>query len=200
MRVLLTGYEPFGGEKVNPSGEAVKLLNGKTIGGVEIVARILPVTWDDAGPLCQQALAEVKPDLILMVGQAGGRTAISVERVAINVQNGKDNNGVPREEAAIVADGPAAYFGNVPVKAMAKAIGEAGIPAVVSNTAGTYLCNHLMYHTLHNVATSGSPLRGTFIHIPYIPEQVVDKPNQASMKLADIVKALEVAVEVIVKA
>lgn len=199
MRVLLTGYEPFGGEKINPSGEAVKLLDGKTIGGAQVTARILPVTWDDAGPLCQQAVAEIKPDFVLMVGQAGGRSAISIERVAINVQNGKDNNGVPRDEAAIVPDGPDAYFGTVPVKAIAKAITDAGIPAVVSNTAGTYLCNHLMYTTLRHAATEGQAVRGTFIHIPYLPEQVTDKPAQPSMALADIVRALEVAIEKLVQ-
>ncbi|MGE5560120.1 MAG: pyroglutamyl-peptidase I [Chloroflexota bacterium] len=199
MKVLLTGFEPFGGEAVNPSGEAVKRLDGKTIAGADIVARIIPVSWDDAGPLCQGAIDEVNPDIVLMVGQAGGRTAISVERVAINVQNGKDNNDVPRDEQPIDADGPAAYFGTVPVKKIAAQIAAAGIPAIVSNTAGTYLCNHLMYHTLHHVARAGKAIRGTFIHIPFLPEQVANKPGQPSMALETIVRALEIAVETAVK-
>lgn len=200
MRVLLTGFEPFGGETVNPSGEAVKRLDDKTIAGAEVVARILPVAWDDAGPLCQQAIAELDPEIVLMVGQAGGRTAISIERVAINVQNGKDNKDVAREEAPIDPDGPAAYFGTLPVKKMAERISAAGIPAVVSNTAGTYLCNHIMYHTLHSAATKGQRVRGTFIHIPFLPEQVANKPGQPSMALETIVRALEIAVETAVAA
>lgn len=199
MRVLLTGFEPFGGESVNPSGEAVKKLDGRIIAGADVVARIIPVSWDNAGPVCQKAIAEVNPDIVLMVGQAGGRTAISVERVAINVQNGKDNNDVPREENAIDPDGPAAYFGTVPVRRIADQIAATGIPATVSNTAGTYLCNHLMYHTLHSVAGTNKPIRGTFIHIPFLPEQVANKPGQPSMALDIIVRALEIAVETVVK-
>ncbi|MCZ4058976.1 pyroglutamyl-peptidase I [Pantoea sp. LMR881] len=196
--VLMTAFEPFGGEDINPSWEAVRALEGKQIAGATIVTRQLPVVFSTVSEVLYRALDEVKPDAIISVGQAGGRSDITVERIGINVDDARipDNAGKQPIDEAIVADGPAAYFSRLPIKAIVAAVREAGIPASVSQTAGTFTCNRVMYSLLHWLHTQGNPARGGFIHIPYLPEQAAHHPGAPSMSLASVIQALEIAVRV----
>lgn len=196
--VLMTAFEPFGGESINPSWEAVSALEGKEIAGARIVIRQLPVVFADVLDVLYQALDEVKPDAILSVGQAGGRSDITVERIGINVDDARiaDNAGHQPVDEAIVADGPAAYFSRLPIKAIVAALRQAGIPASVSQTAGTFTCNRVMYGLLHWLAQQETPVRGGFIHIPYLPEQAALHPGAPSMSVASVIQALEIAVRV----
>ena len=196
--VLMTAFEPFGGEDINPSWEAVRALEGKQIAGATIVTRQLPVVFSTVSEVLYRALDEVKPDAIISVGQAGGRSDITVERIGINVDDARipDNAGKQPIDEAIVADGPAAYFSRLSIKAIVAAVREAGIPASVSQTAGTFTCNRVMYSLLHWLHTQGNPARGGFIHIPYLPEQAAHHPGAPSMSLASVIQALEIAVRV----
>ena len=196
--VLMTAFEPFGGETINPSWEAVRALEGKQIGGATIVIRQLPVVFSEVLNVLNRALEEVKPDAVLSVGQAGGRSDITVERIGINVDDARipDNAGNQPVDEPIVAGGPTAYFSRLPIKAIVAAVREAGIPASVSQTAGTFTCNRVMYGLLHWLEQQKSPARGGFIHIPYLPEQAALHPGAPSMAVATIIQALEIAVKV----
>ncbi len=196
--VLMTAFEPFGGETINPSWEAVRALEGKQIGGTTIVIRQLPVVFSEVLNVLNQALEELKPDAVLSVGQAGGRSDITVERIGINVDDARipDNAGNQPVDEPIVAGGPAAYFSRLPIKAIVAAVREAGIPASVSQTAGTFTCNRVMYGLLHWLEQHQSSARAGFIHIPYLPEQAALHPGAPSMAVATIIQALEIAVKV----
>jgi pyroglutamyl-peptidase len=200
MKVLITGYEPFGGEEINPSLEAVKKLNGKIINGIDVVAEEMPVVWNDIDKKFEEAMVKHKPDAVILVGQAGGRTAIALERVAVNRTMGKDNLGVARDEQAIREDGENSYFSTLPILEMLKAIKEDNIPVYISNTAGLYLCNYIFYAARYYMDKHSLDVPVGFVHIPFIPKQVAakDRPqNFASMDLSLIVKALEKMVEVL---
>ena len=191
--VLLTGFAPFGGETGNPSWDAVAPLGGKRIGGHRLVVRQLPVEFGASLQVLQAAIREAKPALVLCVGQAGGRAQISIERIAINIDDARipDNADACPIDAPIVPDGPAAYFATLPIKAMLVALREAGIPAEVSQTAGTYVCNHVFYGLMH--ALRGKPrTRGGFIHIPYAPEQAARHPGAPSLPVEVVTAALRV--------
>ena len=151
--VLITGFEPFGGESVNPSWEVVSGLDNAIIGGCRVVARQLPCVFGESLTVLNGAIDALSPSLVLAVGQAGGRTDITVERVAINVDDARiaDNQGQQPVDVPVVADGPAAWFSTLPIKAMVMAMRNAGIPASVSQTAGTFVCNHVMYGLLHKL-------------------------------------------------
>lgn len=196
--VLVTAFEPFGGESLNPSWEAVHALDGKTLGGAHIVARQLPVVFSDVLGVLYAAMDEVQPDLILSVGQAGGRSDITLERIGINVDDARipDNAGQQPVDEPIVADGPAGYFSTLPIKAIVAALREAGIPASVSQTAGTFTCNRVMYGLLHRLHTQGNRVRGGFVHIPYLPEQSTRHPGAPSMARDNVMQALEIAIRV----
>lgn len=196
--VLVTAFEPFGGESLNPSWEAVHALDGKTLGGARIVARQLPVVFSDVLGVLYAAMDEVQPDLILSVGQAGGRSDITLERIGINVDDARipDNAGQQPVDEPIVADGPAGYFSTLPIKAIVAALREAGIPASVSQTAGTFTCNRVMYGLLHRLHTQGNRVRGGFVHIPYLPEQSARHPGAPSMARDNVMQALEIAIRV----
>lgn len=197
--VLMTAFEPFGGESINPSWEAVRSFDGKEIGGARIVVRQLPVVFARCGEVLIQALEEIRPDRVLCVGQAGGRSDITVERVAINVNDARipDNDRQQPIDEPIVAEGPAAYFSTLPIKAMVAALREVGVPASVSQTAGTFTCNNVMYQLLHWLQRSGSTARGGFVHIPYMPEQAAHHPGVPSMSTASVIHALETSLQVI---
>lgn len=201
MKVLVTGFDPFGGESVNPAWEAVKVLAGQTVAGAEVVAYQVPTVFGKSVQTAVDAIAEEKPDAVIAVGQAGGRPDITVERVAINVDDAriKDNEGNQPIDEPIAADGPAAYFATLPIKAMVREIRAAGIPASVSNTAGTFVCNHIMYGILHHIATNQLPIRAGFIHIPFLPEQAVNHPGAPSMAKEVIVEGLKAAIAAVVK-
>ena len=195
MKVLVTGFDPFGGEPINPAWEAVKAMKD-TIAGAEIVKMQIPTVVGKSIEKIHQKMKELQPDLVISVGQAGGRFGVTPERVAINVTDARipDNEGNQPIDEPIFPDGPAAYFSNLPVKAMVQAIKDAGYPSVLSNSAGTYICNHIMYGILYYIEKEFPNVRGGFIHVPYAPSQVVNKPSTPSMALADITASLEAAV------
>ena len=194
MKVLVTGFEPFGEEKVNPSWEAVKMLPD-VVGDAEIVKYQLPVSFKKVRELLPEIISKEKPEVIILTGQAGGRVNITVERVAINVMDStkEDNDGYKPEDEPIFEDAPAAYFSTLPIKRIVRALRENKIPAMVSNTAGTYVCNTAMFTALHYVATNDLNAKAGFIHVPYIPEQVLEK-NAPSMPLEMIKRAIEIAI------
>lgn len=191
--VLLTGFEPFAGDATNPSGEAVRAVAAGWSGPEELIVEVLPVTFDRADAQLRALIDRHRPDVVIATGLAGGRTQVTPERVAINLADARipDNDGAQPVDRPIVEGAPAAYFATVPVKAMAAAMGEAGIPAAVSYSAGTFVCNHVMFAALH--ATASTPgARAGFVHVPYASE---DAPGGApSLPLDDIVRALESAV------
>ena len=192
-KLLITGFEPFGGEKINPSWEAVKLLPEK-IGDFEIIKAEIPVVFEKAAETVLAKASEINPDAIICVGQAGGRAGVTPEMVAINLRFASipDNEGNQPKDIPCVQDGENAYFATLPVRKMAEAVSEASIPCSVSYSAGTYVCNDLIYHVLHHYR--GTDIKACFIHVPFISEQTNDKP---SMELETIAKALEIAIEAI---
>jgi pyroglutamyl-peptidase len=194
--ILLTGFEPFNKETINPAWEAVRALAGWRGDGFVVEARQLPCLFGLANRVLNDALDDLKPALVIAVGQAGGRVDLSVERVAINVDDAPIPDNARRQlvDEPIVRDGPAAYFSTLPIKAIVQAMRAAGLPASVSQTAGTFVCNHAFYGLMH--ATAGSAVRAGFIHIPYLPEQAAAHPGAASMALEDVVRGLKVAIEV----
>ena len=193
--VLITGFEPFGGESVNPSWEVVSGLDNAIIAGCRVVARQLPCVFGESLAVLNAAIDALSPSLVLAVGQAGGRTDITVERVAINVDDARiaDNQGQQPVDVPIVAEGPAAWFSTLPIKAMVMAMRNAGIPASVSQTAGTFVCNHVMYGLLHKLRDAPA-VKGGFIHIPYLPQQAAQHPGAPSMAAETVRRALEVAI------
>ena len=195
--VLITGFEPFGGEAVNPSWEVVKQLDGAMVAGERVVARQLPCVFGEALTALYAALDEHQPVLTIAVGQAGGRVDITVERVAINVDDARipDNKGQQPIDEPIVANGPAACFSTLPIKAIVSALRDRGIPASVSQTAGTFVCNHVMYGLLHKLQGQNE-VRGGFIHIPWLPAQAAAHPGEPSMATATVREALETAIAV----
>lgn len=198
--VLVTGFEPFGGAAVNPSGEVAKRLDGRRFGGAEVRAAILPVQHVSAAAAVGTLLAAHDPLAIVHLGLADGRAQIALERVAINVMDYSipDNEGFQAVDQACVAGGPAAYFSTLPLRAVQAALQGAGIPAYLSATAGTYLCNFVMYTTLHTLAARGGTLPAGFIHLPPLPSMVVaGAPLQPSMDLALMLRGVEIAVETI---
>ncbi len=198
MKILLTGFEPFGGEPVNPSIEAVKL--AKAPEGVGLVKLEIPCLFEKCIEEVMKAVRREKPDAVVCVGQAGGRAAVTPERVAINMMDARiaDNGGYQPQDEPIRKDGPAAYFATLPVKAMVAAMNGAGVPAALSNTAGTFCCNDVMYGVLHGIAKEGLGIRAGFIHVPCIPEQLPRfKEGTPALPLADIAKALEAGLKAI---
>ena len=199
MKILVTGFDPFGGEKVNPALEAVKSLPS-VIHGAEIRWVEIPTVFYKSAEILETEIVRYQPDVVLCIGQAGGRASLTPERVAINQDDARipDNQENQPIDIPIRLDGEAAYFSTLPIKAMVQAIKEVGLPATVSNTAGTFVCNHLMYQALYLADKKFPHMRAGFMHIPYMTEQVINKPNTASMNLADIVKGIEAAIGAIV--
>ncbi|HEY1138855.1 MAG TPA: pyroglutamyl-peptidase I [Lysobacter sp.] len=193
--VLLTGFAPFGGETTNPSWEAVQALEGEIVAGHRIVARCLPVEFDASLHALQQALDELVPSLVICVGQAGGRAQMSLERVAINIIDARipDNTGSQPIDEPVAADGPAAYFTGLPIKAMLAALRNAGFPVEVSQTAGTYVCNHVFYGLMHALRAMPG-VRGGFVHIPYSPAQAALHAGAPSLPAIVVSQALRLAV------
>ena len=174
MKVLLTGFDPFGGESVNPAFEAIKLLPD-TIAGAEIVKVEIPTEFTRSISCVEAAIKEHNPDVVIDVGQAGGRACVTVEKVGINLADARipDNAGEQPSDEPLQADGPTAYFATIPVKAMVQNVREHGLPCHVSFTAGTYVCNCVMYNVLHLCATKYPNIRAGFIHVPFACEQVI---------------------------
>lgn len=200
MKVLITGFDPFGGESINPAWEAVKEIRD-TIDGSSIVKMQIPTVVGKSIAKVHDKMAEIHPDIVISVGQAGGRFGVTPERVAINVTDARipDNEGNQPIDEIIFEDGDTAYFSNLPVKAMVQAMKDAGYPSSLSNSAGTYICNHVMYGILYYIQKEFPGTRGGFIHVPYAASQAVNKPNTPSMAIADITAALETAVSAAIR-
>ena len=199
MKILLTGFEPFGGESINPAKEAVKLVKDE-IKGAQIVKCYVPVVFGKAIDTVYEAIKKENPDAVLLIGQAGGRYEITPERIAINCDDGRipDNEGNQPVDQPVVADGPAAYFSTLPVKKMVEYMKNVNIPAAISNSAGTYVCNHLMYGVLNHIEKEFPNTIGGFMHVPYLHEQVMNKKEVASLSKEDVVKGIEASLEAIV--
>jgi pyroglutamyl-peptidase len=193
MRALVTGFEPFGGEVVNPAQRAVERLAIR-IGDLEIATCILPVAFERAPPLLEAAIVATAPEIVLCLGEAGGRAELSLERVAINLADARipDNDGHRPIDRPVMADGPAAYFATLPIKEAAAALRDAGLPAAVSLGAGTFVCNHVFYGLLHFAARRRPALSCGFLHLPYLPEQAVRHPGAPSMALPDMIRGVAV--------
>lgn len=200
MKVLVTGFEPFGGEIINPAYEAVKNLADE-IDGAEIIKKEIPTVFHKSITLLDNLIEKNTPDITLCIGQAGGRFEISVERVAINVDDARipDNEGNQPIDIPIFEDGKNAYFTNIPVKAVIKEINQYKIPASVSNTAGTFVCNHIMYGLLYLIEKKYPGMKGGFIHVPFIPEQVIEKKNMPSLSLKNIINGLTYGIKAVLK-
>lgn len=190
MRTLLiTGFDPFGGEKINPAWEAVKLLPDR-IADFCLHKLQIPTVFGKAAQEVLEAAEKVEPDIILCIGQAGGRAGVTPERIAVNIRDAKiaDNAGNMPQGEFSAEDGPAAYFATVPVKEMAQAIRDAGLPGTVSNSAGAFVCNDTLYRVLHHYA--GTNIKAGFIHVPYLPEQ-----GAPALPLEQTTAALKAAIE-----
>ena len=200
MRVLVTGFEPFGGELINPAYEAVKNLADE-IGGAEIIKKEIPTVFQKSISVLDKLIEENEPDITLCIGQAGGRFEISVERVAINVDDARipDNEGNQPIDLPIFQDGKNAYFTNIPIKAVVKEINQHKIPASISNTAGTFVCNHIMYGLLYLIEKKYHRMKGGFIHVPFIPEQVIEKKNTPSLSLKNIINGLTYGIKAVLE-
>lgn len=172
-RILLTGFEPFNGARINPSQQVVDALAEERIEEAYIVSRVLPCVFGEAVRRLQEAIDEERPDVVICLGQAGGRPDITPERIAINIDDAPipDNQGNQPIDQPIVSDGPPAYWSKLPIKRIVAELRKLGISASVSNTAGTYVCNHLFYGLMHLIHTRYPQIRGGFIHIPFLPEQ-----------------------------
>ena len=198
--VLVTGFTPFGGERTNPSWEIVKSLPD-SIAGYRLEKLRVPTEFGKTIDVTTKAIDKLAPSIVLCFGQAGGRTGMSVERIAINVDDARiaDNAGNQMIDEAIRADGPAAYFCSVPIKAMVAAMSKADVPAEVSNSAGTFVCNHLIYGVLHHIAVNKSSTRAGFMHVPFLESQVLHKPDAASMSLATMIAGAKAAIMAAIK-
>lgn len=196
-RVLLTGFEPFGGDAINPSWLAAKALHGRQIAGHRIVAACLPTQFGTSAQALSGLLREHRPALVLCLGLAAGRSALSLERVAINVDDARipDNAGAQPVDRAVVAHAPAAYFARLPLKAMLQAMRGAGVACELSNTAGTFVCNHVFFALMHLLATQRGrqSTLGGFMHLPALPQQALGAPVMPTMALEEMVHGLRAA-------
>ena len=197
MKLLLTAFTPFDGEKINPALEAVKLVKDRIV-NILIVKLEVPTVFGKSIDTVREAIEREKPDFVLSIGQASGRAEICPERVAINLDDARipDNEGNQPIDEPIFPDGENAYFSTLPVKAMVEAIRKEGLPSSLSNSAGTYVCNHLMYGVLYYLDKRPG-MKAGFIHVPYIPEQVKNKKDIPSLELSEIVRGLEAAITAI---
>ena len=200
MKILVTGFDPFGGEPINPAIESVKKLPDN-IAGAEIIKLEIPTVRKKSLEKIEKAINEHNPEVILSIGQAGGRFDISIERVGINLDDFRipDNEGNQIIDEPVFPDGENSYFVKLPVKAMVQNVQKNNIPASVSYTAGTFVCNHVLYGVMYLIEKKYKGKKSGFIHIPFLPQQVVDKKNMPSMELDTIVKGLTAAIEAIVK-
>lgn len=199
MKILVTGFDPFGDDIINPAIEAVKKLPDE-INGAEIIKLEIPTVFGKSAEVVREAMKEHKPDYVLNIGQAGGRFEMTPERVAINVDDARipDNEKKQPVDEVIKEDGEPAYFSSLPIKAMVEYMKKENIPASVSNSAGTFVCNHIMYQTLYLTQTEFEGTKAGFMHIPFLPEQVTNRPNTPSMSLETIVKAITASIKAIV--
>jgi len=198
-KILITAFDPFGGETVNPALMAVTALPDE-MNGVKIIKQKLPTVFGKSADVLLSVLKGECPDAVICVGQAGGRAGISIERVAINIDDANiaDNDGNKPTDKIIVENGLAAYFSTLPLKNIIQNLHKAEIPASVSNTAGTFVCNHVMYAALHYAAINNPDMKVGFIHVPYLPVQTLTKSTAPSMSIENIVEGLKVVIDSII--
>ena len=197
MRVLLTAFDPFGGETLNPAEEALKLVQAPE--GVMLYKAVISTGYRRSEDEILGLISEISPDTVICLGQAGGRRSVTPERIAVNIDDATkpDNAGEIRRGTRICENGPAAYFSTLPVETICMALNDEGIESSVSNSAGTFVCNHLMYTVLRIADTDRPGMRAGFIHVPYIPEQLEGKsPGTPSMELGKIVRGIEIALKI----
>ncbi len=182
MKLLITGFSPFGGESINPSYEAIKLVKDN-ISGAEIVKREIPTVFYKSVELLEQLIEETQPDIVICFGQSGGESKIRLEKVAINFDEARieDNEGNRPIDKKIKEDGETAYFSNLPIKNALKNLTDKNIPSKISYSAGTFVCNHLFYGLMYLIDKKYKDLKGGFVHLPYLPEQAVKKENMPFM-------------------
>lgn len=200
MKLLITGFDPFGGETVNPSFEAVKLLPD-FVGENSLFKLELPTVFRKAPALLEETIRRLQPQIVLCVGQAGGRKGITPEQIAINFRccSTPDNEGNVLAPCPVIPGGPDAYFTRLPIEAILTDLKDAGIPSYRSLSAGSFVCNDVMYSLLHLITTSFPTVMGGFVHVPFIPAQVMDK-DAPSMELPEIKKALEIILRACIRA
>lgn len=199
MKILVTGFDPFGGENINPAYEVVKKLS-ENIGGAEVIKLQIPTAFNKSLENTIEKIKEVNPDFVLNIGQAGGRFDITVERVAININDARipDNLNQQPVDVKIDESGENAYFATIPIKSIVEMIKSKNIPASISNSAGTYVCNNVMYGVLNYIHKNNLNIQAGFIHIPFLFQQIIDKKNSPAMDLHTMVIAIETAIEAIV--
>lgn len=197
MKALVTGFEPFGGDAINPSSLAVSMLS-KSIGNTAVHTAVLPCSFARSTDVLRAAIDEVRPDLVLCVGLAGGRSELCLERVGINVQDARipDNDASQPIDVPVVQGGPAAHFTTLPIKACVAEMRKAGLPAAVSNTAGTFVCNHILYALMDMAAQAKRRFRGGFLHVPNVPQMLPANSTAPSVPVETIVKGIEIIVAV----
>jgi pyroglutamyl-peptidase len=195
MKLLLTGFDPFGADEINPAFETVKRIPDE-ISGIKIRKLKIPTSFFKSAEIIHDAILAVRPDIVLSIGQAGGRYGITPERIAINLDDAriKDNEGQQPKDLPIQLDGETAYFTQLPVKKMSAMIKKQLLPSYVSTTAGTFVCNHIMYQTQYMIHKEFKNIKGGFIHIPFLPEQVVNRPGMPALSLADDVRGVSAAI------
>ncbi|XMB66060.1 pyroglutamyl-peptidase I [Mycoplasmatota bacterium zrk1] len=195
MKVLVTGFDPFGGESINPAFEVIKKLPNK-IENIQIFKLEVPTVFQKAINVTTGKIKEIEPDVIINIGQAGGRYSITPERIAININDASisDNESNQPKNIPIDNNGPAAYFSTLPIRGIVKEINNIGVPASISNTAGTYVCNNLMYGVLNYIHKNNLDIRAGFIHIPFLHEQVVNKRNIASFSIETLLEGIKAAI------
>ena len=196
MKILLCAFDPFGGESINPALEAVKKVS---FDGAFVEKLEVPTVFYKSVKTVNAKIDEIRPDAVIMIGQAGGRDKITPERVAINISDAKidDNEGNRPIDEPIEQGAPAAYFSTLPIKQIVCKLENENIPSAISNTAGTFVCNHLMYGVLHHIALCGYKTLAGFVHIPYLPEQTVGKENMPSLPLEISVRGIELMLKVV---
>jgi len=194
-RILVTGFEPFGGDRLNPSREVARQLDGRRVAGHVIVGRCLPCTFGAAPATLEALLDEVQPGVVIALGLGGRRSAVSIERIAVNLIDARiaDNAGEQPIDVPVVDGAPAAYFASLPVKAMHAGLREAGIASEVSHSAGTFVCNQVFFALMHRLR-AWPQAKGGFIHLPPLPEQAAAHPAGRPMALEKQVQAIELAI------
>lgn len=190
-KLLLTGFVPFLDFKVNPTEEIARALDGRTIGNYEVIGRVLPVEFSGTAVQALHHYKEVKPDVVIMLGLAGGRSKLTPERIAINCCDGApDNSGIALQDALIEEEGPDAYFSTLPIRQFVTNLNEQGYPSQISNSAGTYLCNFVMYKMLHHIKIEQDNVRAGFVHIPASHQLAIQQPTVPSWSQHDLQEAI----------
>ncbi|MFS1512939.1 pyroglutamyl-peptidase I [Chengkuizengella sp. SCS-71B] len=197
-KILLTGFVPFLNYPINPTEQIVKQLNRHTIGNYEVYGRVLSVDFEQSGQEMIKHYEETEPDVVLSLGLAAGNVKITPERIAINCNDGEaDNKGNRKQDQPIVSNGPDGLFSTLPIRILVNGLKDANLPATISNTAGTYLCNHVMYTMLHHIKKEEKSTRSGFVHIPASHELAIDNPKLPSWSEQDLLRAVTVMIELL---